>query len=247
MIKIPTHCPSCGEPLVLINEQLFCKNKYCEAQSLKKLEHFCKSMKIKGMGPATLEKLNFESIKDLYTFSYQYYIDTLGSTIGTKVYNEVHKSKSLPLNYILAGLSIPLIGETASKKICSVISNIKDINEISCKEAGLGEKATSNLLSWTSSDEYSELLTIKLNFNSEEVSSTEKNDIVVCITGKLLDFKNRNDAKNYLESLGYTVVDSVTKNTNILILEEDKQSSKRSKAESLGIEIMTINELINRK
>lgn len=244
MITQPTHCPSCDSELVIVNDQLFCKNKNCPAQSLKKIEHFCKSMKIKGMGPSSLQKLDFESIKDMYTFSNQYYVDALGQTIGTKLFREVHNSKNQPLELILAGLSIPLIGETVSKKLCSVISNIKDISVETCKQAGLGEKATANILEWMCSDSYKELLSLPLNFSNSPGTNTDKNGITVCITGKLKDFKNRNDAAKYLESLGYTVTDSVTSKTNVLIDEEEKQSSKRAKAESLGIEITTIDKLI---
>lgn len=245
-IDIPTKCPSCGHELSLVNDQLFCTNKTCEAQSLKKLEHFCKSMKIKGMGPATLEKLDLESIVDLYTFSDGYFTDRLGDTIGKKIFSEIQKSKLQPLESIIAGLSIPLIGETASKKLISVITDIKDISLDSCKKAGLGDKATNNLLSFINSDDYIDLVSLPLTFNTKVITSN-KNGVSVCITGKLLEFKTRTQAATYLESLGYTVTDSVTKKTNYLIDEEGKTSSKRTKAESLGIEILTIQELLQRK
>ena len=54
------------------------------------------------------------------------------------------------------------------------------------------------------------ILSLPLNFSNSPGTNTDKNSITVCITGKLKDFKNRNDAAKYLESLGYTVTDSVT-------------------------------------
>jgi DNA ligase (NAD+) len=65
------------------------------------------------------------------------------------------------------------------------------------------------------------------------------------ITGKLDDFKNRNEAGEYLRSLGFKVTTSISKNTDYLVDETGKSSSKRTKAESLNIPIVTIKQLVN--
>lgn len=243
MIEIPTMCPSCGSKLVFVNDQLFCQSKDCPAQTLKRIQHYCKVMKIKGMGEKTLEKLDFEEIHDLYEFSVYYYVDMLGETMGRKLHKEVHDSLNVPLNVSLAAFSIPLVGETASKKLGAVCKVFEDISEETCKKAGLGEKATANLINWIKSQE---IVGLPISKTFETTSNTTSNSLVVCITGKLNNFKNRTDAGKYLESLGFTVVDSVTKNTNILIDEEGRPSSKREKAEKLNITITTIEDLINK-
>lgn len=244
MILIPDRCPSCEGKLELVNEQLFCYNKTCPAQTLKKIQHFCKVMGIKGMGEKTLEKLDFETYRDIYTFSESYFVDTLGETLGRKLFKEIRKSAEVPLNTGLAAFGIPLIGETAAKKLGAVCKSLDDICEETCKLAGLGEKATNNLMDWLCSEDAQDL-PINTNFEAvNDVASTSSNGVTVCITGKLNNYKNRSDAAKYLESLGYKVVDSVTKSTNILIDEEGKQSSKRSKAEQLNIPIMSIEELV---
>ena len=244
MILIPDRCPSCEGKLELVNEQLFCYNKACPAQTLKKIQHFCKVMGIKGMGEKTLEKLDFETYRDIYSFSESYFVDTLGETLGRKLFKEIRKSAEVPLNTGLAAFGIPLIGETAAKKLGAVCKSLDDICEETCKLAGLGEKATNNLMDWICSEDAQDL-PINTNFEAvNDVASTSSNGVTVCITGKLNNYKNRSDAAKYLESLGYKVVDSVTKSTNILIDEEGKQSSKRSKAEQLNIPIMSIEELV---
>lgn len=244
MILIPDRCPSCEGKLELVNEQLFCYNKTCPAQTLKKIQHFCKVMGIKGMGEKTLEKLDFETYRDIYSFSESYFVDTLGETLGRKLFKEIRKSAEVPLNTGLAAFGIPLIGETAAKKLGAVCKSLDDICEETCKLAGLGEKATNNLMDWICSEDAQDL-PINTNFEAvNDVASTSSNGVTVCITGKLNNYKNRSDAAKYLESLGYKVVDSVTKSTNILIDEEGKQSSKRSKAEQLNIPIMSIEELV---
>lgn len=242
-IQAPTTCPSCASKLVLVNDQLFCRNSACEAQSVKRIEHFCKSVGLKGFGPKTLEKLAFDSVLDVFTFSESYYVDTLGDTVGKKLFLLVKKAKeSIELKDALAGLSIPLFGETASAKLCSHISSVEDIGLKACKDAGLGEKVTNNLLDYVASEEYNTLYKLLKGFGNKKVSK-KSDGLRVCITGKLDDYKNRSEAASYLESLGYTVVDSVTKTTDILVNEEDKESAKLTKALALGIRIATIKEL----
>ena len=244
-ISIPTECPSCGSKLVLVKDQLFCKNSKCEAQSVKKLEHFCKSLKMKGFGPVALEKLQLESIVDLYRFSEFTYKDKLGDTIGVKLFKEVRRSeKEATLASVIAGLSITLIGDTAANKLCTKINSIADINATVCKDVGLGEKATNNIVEFLNSEEYLDLEPILSKFkNIPNTKPSISNGKTVCITGKLDNFKNRSEAAQYLQTLGFTVVDSVTKATDILINEEDRPSSKLTKALSLGIRVTTIKDL----
>ena len=244
-ITIPTQCPSCGSTLVLVKDQLFCKNSKCEAQSVKKLEHFCKSLKMKGFGPVALEKLELESIVDLYRFSEFTFKDKLGDTVGLKLFKEVRRTENTAtLASVIAGLSIPLVGDTAATKLCTKISSIDQINASVCKEVGLGEKVTANILAYLDSEEYLDLEPILLKFkNIPSTKPSTSNGKTVCITGKLDNFKNRSEAAEFLQTLGFTVVDSVTKATDILINEEDRTSSKLTKALSLGIRVTTIKDL----
>ena len=200
---------------------------------------------MKGFGEKTIEKLDFEELHEVFSFSKQYYIDTLGETMGNKLYAEAQSGTKADLALVLASFSIPLIGETASNKICGVVSSISEISPETCKKAGLGEKATYNLCSWLAVNDLSQF---PFSFSSKvkDIIGVVSKNINVCITGKLLDYKKREDAANYLQSLGFSCTDSVTKSTNVLVDEEGKQSSKRTKAESLNIPILTIKELIER-
>lgn len=240
-IHIPTECPCCGSKLDKVNDQLFCKNRECSAQLTKKVEHFAKVLGIKGMGIKTIEKLNLADLTELFYLDFEYVSEALGSEkIAEKLLNEIEKAKSASLATVLASFSIPLIGETASNKLVSVVNDISEINEETCKKAGLGEKATANLLNWLNT----EFLEIKefLPFSFKVTKSTDaavESKGVVCITGKLKSFKTKSEAKTALEQLGYKVVDSLTKATDYLVDEENKGSAKRIKAEQNGIIIIT--------
>jgi NAD-dependent DNA ligase len=158
--------------------------------------------------------------------------------LAEKLYAEIKNSKAAPLNTVLAGFSIPLIGRTASDKLSKVIRNITEINESSCKQAGLGPKATENLLEWLKKDFYS-FYDGSLPFNYEFEAPARKEQIgLVCISGKLKSFKTKAQATEALERKGYVVKSSLTKDVTILINESGVESAKTTKARESGVTII---------
>ena len=47
-----------------------------------------------------------------------------------------------------------LVIRSAAAKLCSVVSDVEEINESTCSQAGLGPKATENILNWLEMDYY---------------------------------------------------------------------------------------------
>lgn len=240
-IEIPTNCPCCEYKLELVNDQLFCRNTACPAQLNKKLEHFCKTLGIKGFGPKTVEKLQLGDLTELYYLDLDQVSDALGSVkTAEKLISEIDQSRKAPLDKVLASFSIPLIGQTASTKLCQVVKNIDEISPETCREAGLGEKATQNLINWLETEfvEIREFLPFSFTSQLQQTSNTD-NGKNICITGKLASFKTKSEATQILQERGYKVVESVTKTLDYLVDESDKGSAKRKKAEELGIPIIT--------
>ena len=126
----PTNCPTCRTELEWEKDQLFCYNPDCSGKTSRKLEHFAKTLKIKGLGPATIEKLKVVNFFDLYELPLEMMIDALGSEkLAVKLSREIENSKLTDLVDLLPAFSIKLIGKTASQKLCSVVDNITDITE----------------------------------------------------------------------------------------------------------------------
>lgn len=246
-IQIPTNCPECDSVLVKINDQLFCQNKSCPAQINKKIEHFTKTLGIKGFGEKTVEKLNLESISSLYQTTLETLTKVVGEKTATKLFNELERSKTSAFATVLSALSIPLIGNTASTKLATVVNGFDEITPEACVKAGLGEKASQNLLNWLQL-EYPELgeLPFKFENNNYNTKKAENYLGIVCISGKLKSYKNKAEAAKELEILGYKIVDTLTKAVTILIDEENRGSSKRKAAEERGIQIITdLKQFIN--
>ena len=249
IIQIPTDCPCCDHPLDLVNAQRFCRNLACSAQLSKKIEHFCRTLSIKGLGPKTVEKLNLADITEIFWLEESDLVDALGSDrLAEKLLLEISKATKADLATVLASFAIPLVGNTASAKICSVVNHISEITEETCKTAGLGAKVTENLLTWLSTDflEIQEFL--PFDFRSRNTETTNTDGLTVCITGKLSSYKTKSEATKVLVAAGFKVVETITRTLNYLVDEDNKSSTKRKKAEEYGITIITnLNDLLTKK
>jgi len=237
----PTHCPSCMTELGWVKDQLYCNNSNCPGKTSKKIEHFASTLKIKGLGPRTVEKLQIVDLYDLYELPLEIMIEALQSEkLAVKLHREIENSKLADLVELLPAFSIKLIGNTASRKICSVVKNIDEINEDTCAEAGLGPTATENLLDWLF-EEFTNGYD-RLPFKWQQLTKIESNDAskgVVCITGKLKSNKTKAAAKQYLETMGYLVKSSLTKDVTILVNESGIESAKTQAARDKGVLIIT--------
>ena len=245
-IIAPTHCPSCGYALVWVNDQLFCYNSACESKTYKLIEHFASTLKIKGMGPSTIKKLRITTIPEIYELSLDEMVESLNSEkLAVKLFGEIQDSKKLSLSEVLPAFSIPLIGRTASSKLCAVISSIYSLNEVVCTTAGLGPKASNNLLDWYNTKFLREYKWLPFSFESTEVTSVIEPKGVICISGKLTSFKNKAEAEKVLKSRGYLIKSTVTKEVTHLVNESGLESSKAKKARDSGVSIITnLNQFI---
>jgi DNA ligase (NAD+) len=221
----------------MVNDQLFCRNTACDAQLSKKVEHFCKTLGIKGMGAKTIEKLGLADITEIFYLDPTTVEETLGEKTTAKLLNEIEKAKQADLATVIASFSIPLVGGTASKKICAAINNIDEITFEKCREAGLGEKVSQNLVGWLETEFHEVREFLPFSFTSQQVP-VQSGGKSVCITGKLSSFKTKSEAYKALEEAGFKVTETVTKSTDYLVDEDNKGSSKRKKADDLGITII---------
>lgn len=238
-IIVPTNCPSCESPLVWKNDQLFCLNADCSSRAFKRIQHFAQTLKIKGLGPAAIQKLDIQDISDIYSMSTEQIVEGLQSEkLGMKLIEEIEKSKSVSLDLLLPAFSIPLIGKTAAEKLCKVINHISELTSETCDKAGIGPKATENLLTWYFEEFVGILDSLPFTFSAEYTESKPTKGIV-CITGKLKSFKTKAEAEAFLLDLGYIIKSSITKEVTILVNESGVESAKTQKARDNGVSIIT--------
>ena len=238
----PTECPSCDGELTSVNDLFYCYSSNCSAQKQKKIEHFAKTLKIKGLGPATIEKLEIDDFDQVYLYDEFLLCDKLGEKLGTKLHAEIQNSISAPLDLVLPAFGIPLIGKTATKKLSENVTSITELHADTCERAGLGPKATQNLLDWLDEEFYcfyDGVLPFDMKFLPSDTVPTHFDEGVVCISGRLKSFKTKADATSRLTALGYKVKTSLTKDVTILVNESGIESAKTKQARDSGIEIIT--------
>ena len=246
----PTHCPSCMTQLEWVKDQLYCNNPNCPGKTSKKIEHFASTLKIKGLGPRTVEKLQLIDYFDLYEMPLEIMIDALQSEkLAVKLHREIENSKLTDLSDLLPAFSIKLIGRTASNKICSVVRNVAEITEETCQKAGLGPAATNNLLDWII-EEFTDGYD-RLPFRWQQITKHQLTPNatagVVCISGKLTSYKTKAAATEVLQQMGYLVKSSLTKDVNILVNESGIESAKTQTARDRGVRIITnLEEIIGK-
>jgi NAD-dependent DNA ligase len=238
-IQAPTHCPSCSAVLESVNYLLYCRNASCGAKTEKLIEHFASSLKIKGLGPATIRKLDIQELEEIYSFELEELVHGLGSErLAVKLKEELDRSQGAPLNVLLPAFSIPLIGKTAAQKLAVVCESIDDINYETCRAAGLGEKSTASLLGWLQL-EFPLVSMLPFDFKFVRPQNTSLIKGVVCITGKLVSYKTKALAHEALQENGYEVKSSLTRDVTILVNESGIESAKTKQARAAGVTIVT--------
>jgi len=200
----------------------------------KVLEHFIKTIDIKGLGPASVQKMGLTHPVDIYDDQNW---AKLGAN-GAKVEAEIERTKTKPYDSVLASLGIPGVGKSAAKLIISKIPAFRNLRDIETTEIkGIGPSTVDSVLSWL--DENEEWVTalplqLEQNVTVEETVGTPARK--VCITGKL--DMTRNDLAEHLENKGFKVTTTVTKDCYALITGGDTTSSKYKKAKTLNIAII---------
>ncbi len=264
-----SHCPECHSKLVKEEggAQHYCKNQYtCPTQIVGKIQHFIsrKAMDIDGIGNETVALL-FENhlisnIADLYYLSRNdlLQLERMSFKSVDNLLKGIDVSKNKPFTKVLFGLGIRYVGETVAKKLVKAFSSIDNIREARWEELievdEIGDRIAESLLDFFN-DERNILLIDRLRHQGLQFESKDQN----CITNTLLNdqkfvisgvFKtiSREDLKAKIESMGGTVVSSISVKTNYLVAGDGMGSSKKIKAQTLGISIIdesTFFDLIN--
>jgi DNA ligase (NAD+) len=273
-VTIPSTCPICGEPTKIIkdndSEVLMCTNDNCAGKLLGKLCHAVSknSLNIEGLSEATIQKfINLgwlKSIKDIYNLSEHlsemYKLEGFGKKSVDKLLNSIEDSRNTDLVKYIYAQSIPLIGHTASKaisKMCDGDLNTfvqhmisKGANAFG-KIDGIGSEMIKSLEKWWDINylEFVDTATI-FTFKKKETVNVLGSDLtgkVFVITGSLTQFRNRDEMKERIESLGGKVSGSVSAKTTALINNDiESTSSKNKKAKQLNVPILTENMFIEK-
>jgi len=223
-----------GHALQRVGPRLYCEDG-SQHDTVKLLEYFIKTLDLKGLGPASVTKMQLKHPIDLYQ-SHDW--SKLGAN-GIKIEEEIERSKTKPYEVVLASLGIPGVGKSMAKKIVQHLPSFVRLREIETVQiTGVGPKRIEQILAWLDTNEE---WVVKLPLQLKQdlsVDSVINSDGVkkICITGKL--DMSRSELATHLEEKGFTVSSTVTKDCYALITAGDTSSSKFKKASVQGTRII---------
>lgn len=255
----PNECPICGHETELFgdNDSIFlqCGNPACEGKLLNRVEHFFskKGLNAKGLSKATIEKLIdwgwINGIKDVFILD-EYAEDWkkkagFGEKSVNNIITSIRESSNTDLESVISAAGIPLIGRTVARQIASIFNTYEDFREAIgnfdfSEIDGFGYEMNKSLKNYN----YDELDYIVENFLTinnkiEERKEQKLEGLTFCVTGKIKQWKNRDELSSFITSLGGKVVGSVSANMDYLINNDiNSTSSKNLRAKELGKQII---------
>jgi DNA ligase (NAD+) len=265
--NMPTHCPECESELVRLEEEvaLRCINPKCPAQIREGLIHFVSrdAMNIDGLGEKVISQLFqeklIEDVADLYKLTKEQLLslERMGEKSATNLLSAIDASKQNSLEKLLFGLGIRHVGAKAAKTLAQQFEVMDRLSAATKEELTaineIGDKMADSIVTYFENEEVHELISelksyeVNMDYKGPKLVSITNSDSffagkTVVLTGKYEQL-SRNEAKDKLEALGAKVAGSVSKKTDLVIAGEDA-GSKLTKAQELGIEIWSEEQLL---
>lgn len=264
--KYIEHCPECGTPLVRKEgeAQHFCPNDTgCPPQITGRIQHFIsrKAMDIEGLGGETVELLFkeglIENYADLYTLTVDQIIplERMAEKSAENLVNGVEASKKIPFERVLFALGIRYVGETVAKKLAKAYKNIDALMAASEEELTavdeIGERIAQSVVQFFQNPANLEIVerlkSYGLQFSLSEEQLQNQSDILkgkTFVVSGVFETLGRTELKKLIEDNGGKVASSISSKTSYVVAGANMGPSKKTKAESLGIPIISEQEFL---
>ncbi len=259
----PAYCPSCQSEIVPIPGEvaLYCVNPECPAQLIRNIEHFVSrsTLDIVGLGIKIVEQLVaadlVKNVADLYSL-------TVGDLLQLEGFAEkkaenlvtaIQDSKQSPLSRLIFALGIKGVGEVVGDQLARQYGSLDRLQTIGQEELvqleGIGPNIAEAIVEWFAHQTHQKLLAQLREAGMWPVMETrEPTNVSTSLSGKTfvitgtLPTMSRQEAKAYIQQFGGKVTSAVSSNTDYL-LSGESAGSKLSKAQELGIPILSEDDI----
>ncbi|HMU94241.1 MAG TPA: NAD-dependent DNA ligase LigA [Anaerolineales bacterium] len=260
--KPPSKCPACGQEVEHLEGEVawYCVNAACPAQLVRNVEHFVSrgAMDIVGLGIKIVEQLIeaglVKDVADLFSLKKEQLLELEGfaEKKAENLLGAIEQAKGQSLNRLIVALGIHGVGEVMAGDLARTFGNLSTLSKASAEELqqmdGLGPNIAESIVDWFAQNANQKLLKklktagvwpeMKKDEKKKEGAFTGQTFVV---TGTLPTL-SRDGVKEFIESNGGKVTDSVSKKTSYLVLGE-APGSKLDKAKSLGVKVIDEAEL----
>ena len=259
---MPTVCPSCGEPVVFDKDDgaaLRCTNSACPAQLSRSIEHFASkgAMNIDGLGPQIVELLLGNKLigdaSDLYSLRAEQIeaLERMGEKSAKNLISAIENSKAAGLSRLIYALGIRNVGEVAAAALAERYGDLEALTKATVEEIAelddFGNITAECVVDFFSHPQNIALCRRLADAGVEtSYKGAPKGDTLAGLTFVLtgtLPTMSRDEASELIKNAGGKTSGSVSKKTDYVVAGE-AAGSKLTKAQSLGVKIISEEELL---
>jgi DNA ligase (NAD+) len=256
-----THCPECHTELVRTDGDAkhYCPNTYgCPPQIKGRIQHYIsrKAMDIEGLGGETVDLLRkeglIENYADLYDLRVEQIIplERMAEKSAQNMINGIEKSKEIPFEKVLYALGIRFVGETVAKKLAKHFKSIDNLMtadyETLVAVDEIGGKIAESIIEFSNDLGNIQLVNrlksygVQLQISEEDLANqTDKLQGKVFVVSGVFHQMSRTELKKAIEDNGGKVSSSISKKTDYIVAGDNMGPSKKTKAESLGVPMIS--------
>lgn len=260
------HCPECDTQLVRTegDAKHYCTNYYgCPPQITGRIQHYIsrRAMDIEGMGSETVELLFQEGLitnyADLYTLTKEQVLplERMAEKSAENLVNGVGASVNIPFERVLFALGIRFVGETVAKKLARAYKNIDALMSASEEELTavneIGERIAQSVVEFFQNENNRQIIDrlksygVQFSLSEEQLENqTDKLKGKTVVVSGVFETVSRDELKKMIENNGGKVGSSISLKTAYLVAGDKMGPSKRSKAESLGVPIVSESDFL---
>jgi DNA ligase (NAD+) len=260
VFEMPKKCPVCGTDIVRTEGEVDyrCVNANCPAKLRETILHFASRgiMNIDGMGDALVNQLTerglVKNVADIYklTKADLLSLERMGDKSAQNILDEIENSKKLPLERVIYGLGIRMVGERTAQFLAEHFGSMEAL-----ENAGVEELQNVNEVGPRIAESIVEFFGIAANrklverlraagltlSGQKKQRGTKLAGKTFVLTGTLAHF-TRDEAKKMIEDAGGKVAGSVSKKTDYVVAGADA-GSKLEKAKELGVAVIDEKEM----
>jgi DNA ligase (NAD+) len=259
-IEIPEKCPVCGNKVVRTEGEVDyrCVNANCPAKLLGTILHFASRgvMNIDGMGDALVTQLTerglVKNVADIYklTKADLLSLERMGAKSAQNILDEIENSKKLPLERVIYGLGIRMVGERTAQFLAEHLGSMEALEQARVEELQnvneVGPRIAESIVEFFSIPANRKLVErlgeAGLAFKGKKKErGTKLAGKTFVLTGTLPKL-TRDEAKKMIEDAGGKVTGSVSKKTDYVVAGADA-GSKLDKAKELGVAVIGEEEM----
>jgi DNA ligase (NAD+) len=257
---MPETCPVCDTQVVRTEGEVDyrCVNANCPAKLLGTILHFASRgvMNIDGMGESLVNQLIerglVKNVADIYALTKKdlLNLERFADKSAQNILDEIEKSKKLPLERVIYGLGIRMVGERTAQFLAEHFGSMDDLMNASQEELEtvneVGPKIAESIAEFFHEPRNRELVKrlrdASLTFaGKKRERGTKLAGKTFVLTGTLAKY-SRDEAKKLIEDAGGRVSGSVSKKTDYVVAGNDA-GTKLDKAKELGVPVIAEDEM----